>query len=197
MAFYDEIVTKLFSEATPETPVTPEAINASLAEAFPLHTVPKDTLLNANKELKASKEAIKALQDGNADNEEIQTQLADYKKQVETMQAEAKQKEQNARIQGVITANGGVDAEYLAFKLKGTGVDFETASTLDIENQLKAMKEATPALFKSADPADPADPAKATNNGFKVVDNGLKQGGAPNPDAELMKSINDAMGIKE
>lgn len=197
MPFYEDVVKELFAKATDETPVTVEAITEALAKEFPLHTVPKQTLLDEQKKSKGYKETIssleKRIEDG-AGNEqllsELQGEVAKYK------DAEAKRERDSIVEKAIIEVGGSTsDLDYIKYKLGDVDLNDQTALT----TKLGELKESMPKFFAPAEPTEPTTPAEPTTpnvpNGYKPIDNAQKQTQAKTADEVLKDEIAKSFGF--
>ncbi|AAY53190.1 gp5 [Listeria phage P35] len=193
MPFYEDVVNDLFKNATEEAPVTAETITKALAKEFPLHTVPKQTLLDEQKKVKDYKETIssleKRIEDG-AGNEQLLTELqgevTKYK------DAEAK-RERDSIVEKAIVEVGGstTDLDYIKYKLGDVDLNDQTALT----TKLGELKESMPKFFTPAEPAEPAEPEQKATGGYKVIDNQQKQTQAKTADEVLKDEIAKSFGF--
>lgn len=88
-------------------------------------------------ELEKANGLISELQKTNKGNEEMQTQITDYKNQVEQLQQEIEQTKIDAAIKVALLSEKALDVDYLTFKLREKGDALE----LDEQGNIKGWKD--------------------------------------------------------
>lgn len=88
-------------------------------------------------ELEKANGLISELQKTNKGNEEMQTQITDYKNQVEQLQKEIEQTKIDAAIKVALLSEKALDVDYLTFKLREKGDALE----LDEQGNIKGWKD--------------------------------------------------------
>lgn len=117
--------------------------------------VPKERLDEVTGKLKEANTTIDTLKKGNADNEELQKQVKEYKEKVVSLEtAEANTRKEYA-LKEKLTSADVLDADYVIYKLGG--VDKFTfdkdGKPIGVEDLVKPLKESSPHLFKEEQPS--------------------------------------------
>ena len=166
-----------------------EAANKEIDAEFPKNAVPKTDFNSKVEELKTANETLTALQKSNKDNEELQTKISEYEAKMQQLETERAEERKTFTIKEALTKAGVADVDYMMFKLGQLETD-KDGNVVDLDNKVKALQEANPTFFKSADPA-PGQP-----NGYKVIDNKLQGGsGDPNPEQAATEAFEKALGL--
>jgi len=118
--------------------------------------VPKERFDEVNGKLKEANATIDTLKKSNADNEELQRQVKEYKEKVTTLEATAASTRKEYALKDKLKEAGVVDADYIIYKQGG--IDKFTfdkeGNPVGIDDIVKPLKEASPHLFKVEPGAD-------------------------------------------
>nr|DAP85478.1 MAG TPA: minor structural protein [Caudoviricetes sp.] len=116
--------------------------------------VPKERFDEVNGKLKEANTTIDSLKKGNADNEELQKQVKEYKEKVTSLEAAAANTRKEYALKAKLTAAGVLDADYIIYKQGGLEkfVFDKDGSPVGIDDTLKPLKESSPHLFKAEQP---------------------------------------------
>lgn len=113
--------------------------------------VPKERLDEVSGKLKEANTTIDTLKKGNADNEELQKQVKEYKEKVVSLETAAANTRKEYALKEKLTAAGVLDADYVIYKQGG--VDKFTfdkdGSPVGVDDVVKPLKESSPHLFKA------------------------------------------------
>lgn len=104
-------------------------------------------------ELEKANGLISELQKTNKGNEEMQTQITDYKNQVEQLQQEVEQTKIDAAIKVALLSEKALDVDYLTFKLREKGDALELDEQGNIKgwkDKLDSLKTQFPTQFETA-----------------------------------------------
>lgn len=118
--------------------------------------VPKERFDEVNGKLKEANTTIDTLKKSNADNEELQKQVKEYKEKVTTLEATAANTRKEYALKDKLKEAGVVDADYIIYKQGGIDkFTFDKEGTpVGIEDVVKPLKESSPHLFKAEPGAD-------------------------------------------
>lgn len=162
-----------------------EAANKEIDAEFPKNAVPKTDFNSKVEELKTANETLTTLQKSNKDNEELQTKISEYEAKMQQLETERAEERKTFTIKEALTKAGVADVDYMMFKLGQLETD-KDGNVVDLDNKVKALQEANPTFFKSADPGPGQPPAP----GYKVIDNKLPTGNqTPNEPQSLAEAI--------
>lgn len=118
--------------------------------------VPKERFDEVNGELKEANTTIDTLKKSNADNEELQKQVKEYKEKVTILEATAANTRKEYALKDKLKEAGVVDADYIIYKQGG--IDKFTfdkeGNPVGIDDVVKPLKESSPHLFKTEPGAD-------------------------------------------
>ena len=116
--------------------------------------MPKERFDEVNGKLKEANTTIDSLKKGNADNEELQKQVKEYKEKVTSLEAAAANTRKEYALKEKLTAAGVLDADYIIYKQGGLEkfVFDKDGSPVGIDDTLKPLKESSPHLFKAEQP---------------------------------------------
>ena len=118
--------------------------------------VPKERFDEVNGKLKEANTTIDTLKKSNADNEELQKQVKEYKEKVTILEATAANTRKEYALKDKLKEAGVVDADYIIYKQGG--IDKFTfdkeGNPVGIDNVVKPLKESSPHLFKAEPGAD-------------------------------------------
>lgn len=138
-------------------------------------------------ELEKANGLISELQKTNKGNEEMQTQITDYKNQVEQLQQEIEQTKIDAAIKVALLSEKALDVDYLTFKLREKGDALE----LDEQGNIKGWKDKLDSL-KTQFPTQFETVGENGKGAKKIDENKLPQPeqdkGEPEP-----KNLEDAL----
>lgn len=138
-------------------------------------------------ELEKANGLISELQKTNKGNEEMQTQITDYKNQVEQLQQEIEQTKIDAAIKVALLSEKALDVDYLTFKLREKGDALE----LDEQGNIKGWKDKVDSL-KTQFPTQFETAGENGKGAKKIDENKLPQPeqdkGEPEP-----KNLEDAL----
>lgn len=155
-----------------------DKFETAVKAAFPKHAVPKDQYNTISEKLKSANETLTKLQDENKDISTLQTQIDEYKKQVEEKDKELIKTRNDATLKEALREAGASDIDYMIFKLGELEVDSE-GNYKDLDNKIKSLKDSNPKWFESEDAGEGDEEEKDDKGGFKPIDNGLKDGKPP------------------
>lgn len=118
--------------------------------------VPKERFDEVGGKLKEANATIDALKKGNADNEELQKQVKEYKEKAAMLEAEAANTRKEYALKEKLAATGVLDADYVIYKQGGLDkFTFDKdGKPIGVEDVVKPLKEASPHLFKAEPGAD-------------------------------------------
>ena len=114
--------------------------------------VPKERLDEVSGKLKEANATIDTLKKGNADNEELQKQVKEYKEKVTSLETAAANTRKEYALKEKLIAAGVLDADYMIYKQGGVDkftFDKEGAP-VGVEDVIKLLKDSSPHLFKAA-----------------------------------------------
>lgn len=118
--------------------------------------VPKERFDEVNGKLKEANTTIDTLKKSNADNEELQKQVKEYKEKVTMLEATAANTRKEYALKDKLKEAGVVDADYIIYKQGG--IDKFTfdkeGNPVGIDDVVKPLKESSPHLFKTEPGAD-------------------------------------------
>ena len=116
--------------------------------------VPKERLDEVNGKLKEANPTIDSLKKGDADNDELQKQVKEYKEKVTSLEAAAANTRKEYALKEKLTAAGVLDADYIIYKQGGLEkfIFDKDGSPVGIDDTLKPLKESSPHLFKAEQP---------------------------------------------
>ena len=118
--------------------------------------VPKERFDEVNGKLKEANTTIDTLKKGNADNEELQKQVKEYKEKVTILEATAANTRKEYALKDKLKEAGVVDADYIIYKQGGLDkftFDKE-GNPVGIDDVVKPLKESSPHLFRAEPGAD-------------------------------------------
>lgn len=118
--------------------------------------VPKERFDEVNGKLKEANITIDTLKKSNADNEELQKQVKEYKEKVTILEATAANTRKEYALKDKLKEAGVVDADYIIYKQGGIdkfAFDKE-GNPVGIDDVVKPLKESSPHLFKTEPGAD-------------------------------------------
>ena len=117
---------------------------------------PKERFDEVNGKLKEANITIDTLKKSNADNEELQKQVKEYKEKVTILEATAANTRKEYALKDKLKEAGVVDADYIIYKQGG--IDKFTfdkeGNPVGIDDVVKPLKESSPHLFKTEPGAD-------------------------------------------
>ena len=118
--------------------------------------VPRERFDEVNGKLKEANITIDTLKKSNADNEELQKQVKEYKEKVTILEATAANTRKEYALKDKLKEAGVVDADYIIYKQGG--IDKFTfdkeGNPVGIDDVVKPLKESSPHLFKTEPGAD-------------------------------------------
>lgn len=118
--------------------------------------VPKERFDEVNGKPKEANTTIDTLKKSNADNEELQKQVREYKEKVTILEATAANTRKEYALKDKLKEAGVVDADYIIYKQGG--IDKFTfdkeGNPVGIDDVVKPLKESSPHLFKTEPGAD-------------------------------------------
>ena len=116
--------------------------------------VPKERFDEVNGKLKEANTTIDSLKKGNADKEELQKQVKEYKEKVTSLEAAAANTRKEYALKEKLTAARVLDADYIIYKQGGLEkfIFDKDGSPVGIDDTLKPLKESSPHLFKAEQP---------------------------------------------
>lgn len=206
MTVFKAVIQKVIDSLGEGEAITVDAIDAAIETAMPLHVVPKQKLLDSQETVRTYKENNKTLSEqveagSNAAKtiKELEDKLASQE------QAEAKRIKDEA-IAGVFADAGVKNQKLVKFALTEQGIDLDTIDSDNLKfkvEQLKSDEDLKTAfnVEKDEDEEDEEDDkagskTKGANNGYKVIDNGIKSKGKKDTDA-VTEQIANAFGLKQ
>lgn len=118
--------------------------------------VPKERFDEVGGKLKEANATIDTLKKGNADNEELQKQVKEYKEKAAALEAEAANTRKEYALKEKLAAAGVLDAGYVIYKQGGLDkFTFDKdGKPIGVEDVVKPLKESSPHLFKAEPGAD-------------------------------------------
>lgn len=118
--------------------------------------VPKERFDEVGGKLKEANATIDTLKKGNADNEELQKQVKEYKEKAAALEVEAANTRKEYALKEKLAATGVLDADYVIYKQGGLDkFTFDKdGKPLGVEDVVKPLKESSPHLFKAEPGAD-------------------------------------------
>lgn len=118
--------------------------------------VPKERFDEVGGKLKEANATIDTLKKGNADNEELQKQVKEYKEKAAALEAEAANTRKEYALKEKLAAAGVLDADYVIYKQGGLDkFTFDKdGKPIGVEDVVKPLKESSPHLFKVEPGAD-------------------------------------------
>lgn len=150
-----------------------EAFEAEYKNEFAKHAVIKSDFNSKVEELKTANETLEALKKDNKNVKELQTQIANYEKEVGKLQKEQLEVTKQHTVESALRDAGAKDVDYLRYKLGEVELN-KDGSIKDLDNKIKALKESAVDFFEQTDKADDKNDPKAP--GYKAVDNKLESG---------------------
>lgn len=151
----------------------------------------KEQLAQYKADLTDAQATITKLQKSNKDNEDLQSQITDYKQRAEQAEIERAKALKEFTIKDALRDAGAKDVDYMMFKLGDLEVD-KDGNIKELENKVKSLKEASPDFFN----AD--KPAVDNGDGYKPLDTKLETGNAnDDPESSAQAAFEAALGIKE
>lgn len=163
--------------------VSADAFLEEVTKEAPKHSVPKAEFNAKNEALKEAREDLEALQKNTGDVEALQQQITEANAKAAKADEAYAGLVKSTAIKDAITAAGGTDIDYLAYKLG----DVEPG---DVANKLKDLQSTLPEHY-FAKPEGDVKEDKGGNGGYKTVDNKLNDG-KPQTEADKMAAIMDA-----
>lgn len=143
--------------------------------------VPKERLDEVSGKLKEANTTIETLKKNNADNEELQKQVTQYKDKVAELEKAAESTRKEYALKEKLTAAGAVDADYVIYKQGGVDkFTFDKNGVpVGIDDVVKPLKESSPHLFKASgtgyNPAGGGNPPAANpwaKDSFNLTEQG-------------------------
>ncbi|KEH93229.1 phage scaffolding protein [Clostridium botulinum] len=117
-------------------------------------------------ELKTANSTIKDLKKNNTDNEELQTKVSNYEKEIATLKETTAKREKEFTIKSKLKDAGCTDVDYMLYKLGDINkLDIEK----DLDNKVKELTENNTSFFKN-------DTTKEGNQDPKIIANKLTDG---------------------
>lgn len=126
---------------------------------FPKNAVPKadfndksQKLKTANEDLTAANVLVEQLKASNSGNEDLQKQIDDYKKQLETVTAERLADRKNAAIELALTQAGAKNITAVKALLKTDELEITDEGVKGLDEKVAALKKDEGYLFQTNDP---------------------------------------------
>lgn len=118
--------------------------------------VPKERFDEVNGKLKEANTTIDTLKKSNANNEELQKQVKEYKDKVTQLEAASANTAKEYALKDKLKEVGAIDADYIIYKQGGLDkFTFDQAGNpVGIDDAVKPLKESFPHLFKAEPGAD-------------------------------------------
>lgn len=118
--------------------------------------VPKERFDEVGGKLKEANATIETLKKDNADNEELQKQVKEYKEKADALETEAANTRKEYALKEKLAAAGVLDADYVIYKQGGLDkfAFDKDGNPIGVEDAVKPLKESSPHLFKTAPGAD-------------------------------------------
>lgn len=118
--------------------------------------VPRERLDEVSRKLTEANTTIETLKKSNADNEELQKQVGEYKEKVTKLEAAADNARKEYALKDKLKEVGVVDADYIIYKQGGLDkFTFDKdGNPVGIDDIVKPLKESSPHLFKTEPGAD-------------------------------------------
>lgn len=116
--------------------------------------VPKERLDEVSGKLKEANTTIETLKKDNADNEELQKQVNEYKEKVTALETASANTVKEYALKDKLKEVGVVDADYIIYKQGGLDkFTFDKdGKPIGVEDMVKPLKESSPHLFKDEQP---------------------------------------------
>lgn len=120
--------------------------------------VAKESLDEVSGKLKEANATIETLKKNNADNEELQKQVGQYKERVAALEKAAENTRREYALKEKLSAAGVLDADYVIYKQGGVEkFTFDKDGVpVGVEDMVKPLRESSPHLFKGAADYKPA-----------------------------------------
>lgn len=129
-------------------------------------------------ELNTANTTIKDLKKNNTDNEELQTKVSNYEKEITTLKETSAKREKEFTIKSKLKDAGCTDVEYMLYKLG----DIEKLDIdKDLDNKVKELEENNTSFFK-------VDETKDNKQDLKIIVNKLPGTDSP-PQSFTMDQI--------
>lgn len=119
---------------------------------FPKNAVPKADFNSKVEELKTANETLNTLQKDNKDVEALQTTIADYKTQVETLENERGLQEKDFAIKLALKEANPLDDGIVMSLLDKDTIKVTEGKLQGFTEQLDTLKESKPFLFQQPEP---------------------------------------------
>lgn len=146
-----------------------EAFDAEYKTEFAKHAVIKSDFNSKVEELKTANETLETLKKDNKDNKELQDRITEHEKKVAELETELAEERKNFALREAFAKAGAKDVDYMIYKLGDVEVN-KDGSIKDLDNKIKALKEATPDFFEKEDPKN------QNQSGFIIRDSKLETG---------------------
>ena len=145
----EELITKGLTEE--HAKIVMDAWNESM-KGF----VPIERLNEATGKLKEANGTIETLRKSNADNEELQRQVNQYKNKVTELETAAENNRKTYAVKEKLAAAGTIDPDYVIYKQGGIDkFNFDKeGNPIGMDDIINPMKASSPHLFKAAPGAD-------------------------------------------
>ncbi len=167
-----------------------DALLAAITAEAPKYTVPKAEFNAKNDALKTAQADLKALQESTGDVEALKKQITDANDKAVKAEGDYTALVKSAAVKDALTAAGGTDLDYLAYKLG----DVDDVSKID--NRIKDLQKDFPAYFPKPDEGgEKKTEEPKPGAGFKTIDNGLKGGEKLTEEQTMNTTLDAAFGF--
>lgn len=163
--------------------------------------VPKERFDEVNSKLKEANGTIETLKKNNADNEELQKQVKEYKDKADELERTAANAAKTYSLKEKLTEAGVLDPDYIIYKQGGLDkfIFDKDGKPVGVEDVVKPYRESSPHLFK-AEPSGGYSPAGGRNpagkNPFaKETFNLTEQGKLLTTNPEQARQLAAAAGV--
>lgn len=171
-----------------------EKAMAEIKTEFPKNAVPKSEYNDKANQLKEANNTINQLKQNNQSNEDLQKKIQDYETKIKDLEKETAETKKTFALKEALTKAGATDVDYMLFKLGDVEVD-KDGTIKDLENKVKALKEANPTFFETKTD-DNQQQQQQPAGGYQVIDNKLDNGKPSDPVAKAQADFEAALGLK-
>lgn len=167
-----------------------EAAESELKTEAPNHVIPKEVYNGKVEDLKQANQLVDTLKKSNKSNEELQTEIDEYKTKLANAEIQRLNDRKEAAVELALTQYGALNNKATKALIDLDKVEVSDDGVKGLEDQLNSVKEENPYLFKTAEPADPDPKPRFTNHGNPSV-------GGNDPKPAANKDLNAHRIIKK
>lgn len=131
--------------------VDEEAANKEIDAEFPKHAVVKSDFNDKVSELKSANELVDSLKKSNKSNENLQTQVADYEKEIASLKEQQAEDRKTAAVELALTQAGAKNNKAAVALLDLEKVEATDSGFKGLEEQIKTLKKEADYLFQSGE----------------------------------------------